>query len=186
MLKRKTLFMAVLVIGLLGLSGVVCTADAQKSDSFIYVGKADGFAVEVPKDFKDFKYSSEPMDTALGKKENHIYKSTAKTMGFTIFVTDYGMKNIKEADAKKLTEIRMAGTEKRGKVLSKSKNILAGKPALVLFDMIDAKGQKVFSETWFAFIDGKMFQLSYMTTNTKLITNPAARKFFSSFKYPVK
>lgn len=186
MLKGKALVMGVMVIGLFCLSGFVCAADAQKSGSFVYVSKADGFSVEVPKEFKDFKYSSEPLESALGKKENHIYKSTAKTMGYSIFVTDYGMKNVKEADARKLTEMRMAGTEKRGKVLSKSKNILAGKPALVLFDMMDAGGQKVFSETWFAFIDGKMFQLSYMTTNTKLITNPDARKFFSSFKYPVK
>lgn len=186
MLKRSVMLVTAIAVAVMMSSGMAGVAEAQKADGFVYASKTDGFSVEVPKVFKNFKYSSEPMDTALGKKENHIYKSTTANMGFSVFVTDYGMKNVKEADAKKLTEIRMAGTEKRGKVLSKSKNILAGKPALVLFDMIDAKGQKVFLETWFAFIDGKMFQLSYMTTETKQITNPAARKFFSSFKYPVR
>ncbi len=186
MMKRMSVLVAALAAVMMLSLGMTSALHAQKSDSFVYVSKADGFSVEVPKAFKDFKYTSEPMDTALGKKENHIYKSTAKTMGFSVFVTDYGMKNIKEADARKVTEMRMAATEKRGKVLSKSKNILAGKPALVLFDMVDAGGQKVFSETWFSFIDGKMFQLSYLTTNSKQITNPAAARFFSSFKYPVK
>ncbi|OPY03020.1 MAG: hypothetical protein A4E60_00585 [Syntrophorhabdus sp. PtaB.Bin047] len=185
-MKSSRFVRIVLVALFLSLPGIVSNVAAQKSDSFVFVGNQGNFSVEVPKEFKDFKYSSEPLDTKAGKREIHVYKSLTKTMGFTVMIIDHGKQQVTDQQAIELSEMARAKLSQRGKVLSKSKGKLAGKPALVLFDSMDAGGEKVYSETWFAFIDGKQFQLSYLTTNTKQITNPAAARFFTSFKYPVK
>lgn len=175
-----------MLVFFLCIPGLANNVAAWKQDTVVFKSAGDKFSVEVPKEFKDFKYSIKPFDTRMGKKEVRVYKSIAETMGYTVMLIDYGKQKITEREAKELSEMARARLAKRGKVLSKGRGKLAGKPALVLFDSMDAGGQKIYSETWFALIDGKQFQLSYMTTSTKKITNPAAARFFTSFKYPVK
>jgi len=176
----------VVLVFFLCLPGIVNNVSAQKPNTATFTNSLDNFSVEVPGEFKDFKYSSQPLDTATGKKEVHVYKALSKTMGFTVMLIDHGKTTVTNEQAIELSEMARTRLSQRGKVLSKSQGRLAGKPALVLFDAMDAGGEKIYSETWFAFIDGKQFQISYMTTNSKQITNPAARRFFSSFKYPVR
>jgi hypothetical protein len=164
-----------------------CAAFASGKPKYsAYSSKIDAFSVEVPTAFKTFEFIPDTIDTKHGKRSFNAYNSLGKDSGYQIIAINYGVRSLSpEYTRSKLEEARKK-TSGRGTVISKNDAKLDGNFALKLRDKISADGVSMYSDTVFSYIDGRLFQISFLAADKGKLDGADAKHFFSSFKYSVK